>query len=217
MKTIIVLLLVTFTAFSILSFRTSALAVNTPTEAVKSTVDAVIDTLKDRGLSAPDKKQERRSRIKALISDRFDFEEMSQRSLARHWSERSPEEKKEFVNLFSELLRSSYIGKIESYTDEKITYGKETLKGDGKYAGVDTTIVTKNVNIPIEYRLMLKEDKWWVYDVVIEGVSFISTYRSQYNQIIVNESYSGLLKKMKSKLDEINILENKETAGKGKS
>ncbi|MBI5055544.1 MAG: ABC transporter substrate-binding protein [Nitrospirae bacterium] len=215
MKTIKILLLVT--AFSILSFRVPVMAVNTPAESVKSTVDAVIDTLKDKGLSAPDRKQERRARIKALINDRFDFEEMSRRSLARHWSERTAEEKKEFVSLFSELLRSSYIGKIESYTDEKITYDKETLKGDGKYAEVDTTIVTKNVSIPIEYRLMLKGDKWWVYDVVIEGVSFISTYRSQYNQIIVNESYNGLLRKMKSKLEEINILEDRAPAVREKS
>jgi phospholipid transport system substrate-binding protein len=198
----------------ILNFTIVNASGNTPKDAVKTTVDSVIDTLKDKNLSQPGKKLERRDRIRQLIRDRFDFAEMSQRSLARHWEQRTPGEKQEFVEIFSELLQSSYISKIESYTDEKISYDKETLKGDGKYGVVDTTIITKNVNIPIEYKLILKGDKWWVYDVTIEGVSFISTYREQYNKIIVKESYAGLLKKMKSKLEEINSLEGKEPAGK---
>jgi phospholipid transport system substrate-binding protein len=202
------------TAVYLLSLCAATAAVNSPMDAVRSTVDAVINTLKDRNLSQPGMKKERRAKIRELIRDRFDFKEMSQRSLARHWAPRTADEKKEFVELFSELLQSSYISKIESYTDEKITYDKETLKGDGKYGVVDTTIITKNVNIPIEYKLMLKDDKWWVYDVTIEGVSFISTYREQYNKIILRESYAGLLKKMKNKLEEINALESKATAGK---
>ncbi|RJQ13335.1 MAG: ABC transporter substrate-binding protein [Nitrospiraceae bacterium] len=189
-----------------LIFSVPAYAVPAPTEAIKSTVDAVIETLKDKGLSG--KKQERREKITALIKNRFDFEEMSRRSLATHWPKRTPEEKKEFTGIFSELLIESYIGKIESYTDEKITYDKESFREDGKTGVVDTTIVTKNVKIPIEYRVLLKGDKWWVYDVVIEGVSFISTYRSQYNQIIVRESYEGLVRKMKSKVEEIKALED---------
>lgn len=198
----------------VVSLSAAIASANTPLAAVRSTVDAVIDTLKNKNLSQPGKKQERRAKIKELIRDRFDFTEMSQRSLARHWEPRTPGEKKEFVELFSELLQSSYISKIEAYTDEKITYDKETLKGDGKYGVVETTIITKNVNIPIEYKLIRKGDKWWVYDVMIEGVSFISTYREQYNKVIVRESYAGLLKKMKSKLEEINALEGKEPAGK---
>jgi phospholipid transport system substrate-binding protein len=181
-------------------------AVNAPKAAIKLTLNSILDTLKDKSLSLPAKKEERRNRIRTLIRDRFDFEEMAKRSLARHWKKRSPEEKKEFVSVFSELLEASYIAKIEAYTDEKITYDKEVFKGNGKYSVVNTTIVTKNVDIPIDYKLILKNNKWWIYDVVIEGVSFISTYRSQYNKIIVKESYAKLIQKMKNKLDEIKTL-----------
>lgn len=175
---------------------------NTPTTAIRATVDAVLDTLKDKNLSIPSNKEKRRNKIREMIKDRFDFEEMAKRSLATHWNQRTPKEKEEFVSIFSDLLMDSYIGKIESYTNEKITYNKENVKEDGKYASVDTSIITPNVTIPIEYKVMLKNNKWWVYDVVIEGVSFITTYRSQYNKIITGESYAKLIQKMKDKLNE---------------
>ncbi|HDO26116.1 MAG TPA: ABC transporter substrate-binding protein, partial [Nitrospirae bacterium] len=135
-------------------------AVSAPAESIESTISTILDTLKDPGLSAPAKKQERRDKIRALIKDRFDFEEMARRSLARHWKKRTDAEKKEFVSIFSELLEESYIGKIENYTDEKITYDKEVVRKGGKYAVVSTMIVTENVDIPIDYKVMLKTDKW---------------------------------------------------------
>jgi phospholipid transport system substrate-binding protein len=197
-KLIIIVFIACFGTAAIIS------AAGTPTSAIQSTVDAVLDTMRDSTLKLPDKKQERRDRIRALIRDRFDFKEMSKRSLAKHWKKRTPEEKKEFIRVFSELLESSYIGRIEEYTDEKILYNKETIKGKGKYGIVNTAILAKSVDIPIDYKVINKNNKWWVYDVVIEGVSFISTYRSQYNKIIIKKSYSQLIKDMTSKLNEIN-------------
>lgn len=182
----------------------SAWAANSALEAVRTTVDAVLNAMKDPDLSQPEKKEERRRRISALIRERFDFEEMSKRSLARHWLERSPEEQREFVSIFADLLEASYAGKIETYTDEKVTYDKEVLKAGGKYAFVSTTVITREVDIPIEYKLISRNNDWRVYDVVIEGVSFISTYRSQYDSIIAKESYSGLIQNMRKKLDELN-------------
>ena len=126
------------------------------------------------------------------------------RILARHWKARTPEEAREFTAIFSDLLVGSYIGKIEAYTDEKVIFNKEVIKGEGKYGTVITTIVTKKAEIPIDYKVILKDGKWWVYDVLIEGVSFISTYRSQYDDVIVRESYAALIQKMKKKLDEVN-------------
>lgn len=202
-KTLFVLYLIVIHIVTIASFAGAASA---PTDELKSSIDAMLDILRDKDLARPDKKQERRSRIKDVIRDRFDFKEMARRSLARNWNKRSSEEKNEFVEVFSDLLQSSYIGKIEGYTDEKITYDKEELKKKGKYGIVSTTIITKDVNIPIDYKLILKNDKWWVYDVVVEGVSFVSTYRSQYNKVIKKESYAKLIEKMKTKLDEINAL-----------
>lgn len=179
-------------------------AVSVPTAEVKSTIDSVLDTLKDKNLSLPANKEERRNKIRALLGSRFDFKEMAKRSLARHWKKRTLEEKKEFISIFSELLEASYIGKIEAYTDEKITYDKEVIKGSGKYGVVSTTIATKKVDIPIDYKMILKDSKWWIYDIVIEGVSFISTYRSQYNKVIVKKSFTELIRQMKDKLNEVN-------------
>lgn len=202
-KTFLCTLVITYT----LGLLAISIAANTPTGQIRLTIDAVIDTLKEKDTTDPVKKQETRKRIKSLIRSRFDFVEMSKRSLARHWKKRTLEEKKEFVDIFSELLESSYIGKIEEYTNEKVTYDNEVIKGKGKYGVVKTTIVSEKVDIPIDYKVLLKKDEWWVYDVVVEGVSFISTYRSQYNKIIVKESYEKLLEHMRKKLDEIDALE----------
>ncbi len=185
-------------------------AVVTPKDAIRSTVDAILDIMKDKSLAMPGKRPERREKIRALIRDRFDFREMSRRSLARHWKKITPAEEKEFISVFSDLLESSYIGKIEAYTNEKVTYDRETVRGKGKYGIVNTTIITKNVDIPIDYKVILRNGKWWIYDVVIEGVSFISTYRSQYNKIIVKNSFAKLLERMKSKLKEIQAMEAKD-------
>jgi phospholipid transport system substrate-binding protein len=199
-------ILVRFAAVMIILNLTAASAgAGHLTDVVKSTVDTVLETLKDSELSRPDQKIERRKKISSAIRDMFDFDEMARRSLARHWKKRTAGEKKEFSSIFSDLLEASYIEKIEAYTDDKVTFDKEVIKGKGKYGVVGTTIITKDVDIPIDYKVKLKEGRWRVYDVVIEGVSFISTYRSQYNQIIVKESYASLIKKMKTKLGDINL------------
>ncbi len=199
-KRIICLQIIAF--LILLSYSLSNAAVANPKVAVQSTIDAVLETLKDTTLSLPTNKEKRRNKIKELIRERFDYEEMAKRSLARHWRERTPQEKDEFVSIFRDLLEASYITKIESYTNEKVMYDKEILNEDGKTGIVNTTIVTSNVNIPIDYKVISKDNTWWVYDVVIEGVSFISTYRSQYNKIITGESYASLIQKMKDKLKE---------------
>lgn len=196
-------LIILFIAIFYISVQTSPVFAERPTDVIKSTIDAVIETMNDKSLAEPSKKEERRGKIRALIKKRFNYLEMSKRSLARHWKKRSKEEKIEFVNIFTELLEESYIGKIESYTSEKVSYGEEKIKGKGKYALVPTTIITKDVDIPIDYKLIFKKNRWTVYDVVIEGVSFISTYRSQYDRAIKKDSYSGLIKSMREKLEEI--------------
>ncbi|MDI6729269.1 MAG: ABC transporter substrate-binding protein [Thermodesulfovibrionales bacterium] len=174
---------------------------DTPTQQVKQTVDKVLDILRNKELKKPEKTKERRALLRKTISERFDFEEMAKRSLALHWRKRTPEERKEFVPLYTDLLERSYIKKIESYTDEKILYIDEKINGE--YSEVNTKIVTKrNVEIPIEYRLLRKNGKWEVYDVIIEGVSLVNNYRTQFNKIIRTNSYEELVKRMKNKQEE---------------
>lgn len=175
---------------------------NSLTAEIKSSIDGILDILRDNNLSSPSNQEKRRAKMRELVRGRFDFEEMAKRSLARHWNDRTPEERKRFVALFSDLIEASYISKIESYSDEKITYDREELRGD-KYGSVSTTIISPKVDIPIEYKVIKKDGKWFVYDVVIEGVSFISTYRNQYNRTIVRESYAYLIQEMKGKVEEL--------------
>ncbi|MEF9426008.1 MAG: ABC transporter substrate-binding protein [Candidatus Mariimomonas ferrooxydans] len=196
-------------AFCLFILFSTGESAGVPKAEIKSTIDAIIEVLKDKNLSLSASKEERRSKIRTLISGRFDFEEMSKRILARRWKKRTDEEKKEFVSIFSKLLEASYIGKFEAYTDEKVIYGKEVIRGGGKYGAVSTTIATKKVDIPIDYKVILKDSKWWIYDIVIEGVSFISTYRSQYNEVIVKKSFAELIQQMKNKLNEVNALMDK--------
>jgi phospholipid transport system substrate-binding protein len=161
----------------------------------------VLDVMNDESLSGPEKSRERRDKIKTLIRARFDFREMSKRALARHWKKRAPEEQDEFVDLFSDLLQHTYISKVEAYTNEKVTYDKEIIRKRGRYSIVKTSILSKDIIIPIDYRLIRKNNKWLVYDVLVEGVSIISNYRSQYNNILSRQSYAELIQKMKDKLE----------------
>lgn len=169
-----------------------------PTELAKRTTEKVIEILKNKELKRPEKSRERRAEIRKAVSDLFDFEEMAKRSLARYWKQQTPEEKAEFVVLYTDLLERTYIRKIETYTDETFIYGDETVEGD--YAVVKTKIMRSNsLKIPVEYRMMKKNGRWVVYDVVIEGVSLVNNYRTQFNQIIHSSSYGELVNKLKNK------------------
>jgi len=174
-----------------------------PQEKVRETVDAVLAVLQDKSLQGPENTEKRREKMRQAVFQRFGFEEMSQRALGPHWQKRTPAEKKEFTTLFGELLERSYINKIESYTGEqKVLYTKETIDKDG-YASVRTEIIIKrDANVEVEYRLLRREGNWQVYDVVIEGVSLVNNYRTQFNNIVSQESYDALVKKLKLKLEQ---------------
>jgi phospholipid transport system substrate-binding protein len=176
-----------------------------PTDQVKQTVDAVLDVLRNKELKKPEQAEQRRAKIRTIVSQRFDFEEMAKRSLAQNWKKRSPEEQKEFVALYTDLLENTYIKKLERYENEKVVYGEEKVvygeeKIESTYAAVKTNIVTtKEVEIPIEYRLLKEGGQWKAYDVVIEGVSLVNNYRNQFSSIIRSSSYEELLKRLKNK------------------
>jgi|WetSurMetagenome_2_1015567.scaffolds.fasta_scaffold00092_46 phospholipid transport system substrate-binding protein len=169
-----------------------------PKEQVRDAIDGVLSTLKNKDLKKASRTRERRALIRKEVGVIFDFDEMSKRSLGRFWQQRTAAEKKEFVALFSDLLERSYIRKIESYTNEKILIDGQHIDGD--YATVNTRLVTnRNKDIPIVYRMFRTGNKWMVYDVVIERVSFVGNYRTQFNDIIRAESYEGLVRRMKNK------------------
>jgi phospholipid transport system substrate-binding protein len=172
-----------------------------PTDQVRGSIDRVLQILSDADLRKETKTAERRAAIRTVAGEIFDFSEISQRSLARHWAARTPAERQEFVGLFGNLLEHAYISKIEAYSGEKIQYAGEVPDGD--QAVVKTRIVTKTgVEIPVDYRMFLKSDRWRAYDVNIEGVSLVSNYRTQFNTVIQRTGYPDLVTKLKAKQDD---------------
>jgi phospholipid transport system substrate-binding protein len=165
---------------------------------LKLSIEAILAVLRTPGLKGDAQKQKRREALGTLVEERFDFGKMSQLSLGRHWKERTKSEKSEFVTLFSRLLKDTYITKIEAYTDEKVVFLRDRV--EKKKAQVNTKIITKTVEIPINYRMFTrKNDKWRVYDLVIEGVSLIGNYRSQFRQMLEKDSFETLMGKLKQK------------------
>jgi phospholipid transport system substrate-binding protein len=172
-----------------------------PTVQIKSTVDQVIQILTNTQLQGEGRKQERRKRLREVIFARFDFQEMAQRSLGAHWQRRTPEEQTEFIKVFSDLLEQTYVDKIESYNNEKFIYANERI--DGPYAEVSSKMRTsKGEEFTINYKLHRMGEDWRVYDLVIENISLINNYRSQFNRILTSSTYDELILRIKAKLSD---------------
>jgi phospholipid transport system substrate-binding protein len=181
-----------------------------PTDQLRTQVDRVIKTLEDPQLKHEGKTVERRQTVRRIADEIFDFGETAKRSLGRHWQARTPSEREEFVLLFADLLERSYISKIELFNGERVTYIGETIDGD--IATVRTRLITKQATeIPVEYRMRKRGERWLVYDVIIEGVSLVANYRTQFNKIIQTSSFQDLVKKMKGKQEEFLEQEKKRT------
>jgi phospholipid transport system substrate-binding protein len=173
-----------------------------PMELVKQAVAEARAIFNDSRLT----QESRIESLKRLAEERFDFEEMSKRALATQWRKLTPGERKEFVSLFSELIEDTYSNKIRRYEQEikreaedKILYIGEYI--DGSYATVRTKIVTtKGTEVAVDYRFIREGVNWRVYDVVVEGVSFVNNYRTQFNEIIRAGSYGELVKRLKEKV-----------------
>jgi phospholipid transport system substrate-binding protein len=177
-------------------------AAGPPTDQLKTQIDRVLKALEDPELRKENRASERRVAVRKIANEFFDFSETAKRALGRHWQGRTPAERDEFVQVFADLLERSYISKIELYGGEKIVFAGDTLDGD--QATVKTRILTKQGSeVPVDYRMLKREgDRWVVYDVVIEGVSLVANYRTQFNKIIQTSSYQELVRKLKTKQEE---------------
>ncbi|RJR26100.1 MAG: ABC transporter substrate-binding protein [Desulfobacteraceae bacterium] len=171
------------------------------TEKVKDTTDKIIAIVSNQEMKQPDKAAERKRLIRQAIDERFDWEEMARRTLARHWTGRNDTEKKEFIFLFGKLLERTYLDKVEGYSGEKVNYEGETIDGD--YGTVKVGIMTtQEKSIAVLYRLKKKGPDWFVYDISIEGVSLINNYRTQFNSIITKSSFQDLMKRLRTNVEE---------------
>jgi|Deesub1362A_J573_1020465.scaffolds.fasta_scaffold00178_26 phospholipid transport system substrate-binding protein len=170
-----------------------------PLELIRSSTDRFLEILKD-----PQLKQQpeiRDQKLWEIVTERFDFEEMARRSLALHWRKRTSQERKEFVDLFSHLLHKSYVSKLENYTDEKVECLEDVIRGNR--ALVKTRILSKGTEIHIDYKMMKKPNGWKIYDVIIEGVSLVNNYRNQFHRIVTSKGYEELIKRMRTKWEEL--------------
>lgn len=169
-----------------------------PTDQVRGTVDKVLSIV---GRSQPTSKAEleaQRTQLTEVIHPRFDFNEMAKRSLGINWAARTIEEQREFVGLFAGLMSRSYASNIESYTSQKVLYIRET--SDDGFAEVDTQIVTANgPPVSINYKLHSVDKEWKVYDLVIENISTVNNYRSQFDRVIQRSSFQELMRTLKEK------------------
>ncbi|HHT9109183.1 MAG TPA: Tgt2/MlaC family protein [Candidatus Wunengus sp. YC63] len=169
-----------------------------PGKLLMETIDKGFAILKDPSLKGDEKVQERRQKLWEGISPIFNFEEMSKRALGQHWKSRTTEEKKEFVELFTSIMKDAYIGKTDTYSGEKVVIISE--KQDKKYATVQTKIITnKGTEISVDYNMLNNPGGGTIYDVIIEGVSLVNNYRSQFNNILIKSSYKELVQKIKAK------------------
>jgi len=177
----------------------SAALAGEPTDRIKAGTDKLIAIVSDNSLAAPEMKEKRDQMIMETVDGLFNWEEFSKRALAKNWNKRTAEERKEFVSLFRQLIADTYMEKTYQYSGESIVYQGEKIEGD--HGSVTSEFKTsKGTQIPIEYRIMKKNGAWCVYDLYIEGVSLVSNYRSQFNDIIAGSSYEDLVKRLKEKL-----------------
>ena len=170
-----------------------------PTDQIRATVDRVLMILKDPQLNSDDAKEARRTELSKAIFPRFDFEEMAKRSLGSEWRRRTASEQEEFIRLFTALLKDSYVDSIEFYRGDKIVYRRESQDGD--YAYVGTKIINeRGEQFAIDYRLNLEGSAWKGYDVIIENISIVNNYRSQFCRILGRSSFEELLQTIRDKV-----------------
>ncbi|HEY4910530.1 MAG TPA: ABC transporter substrate-binding protein [Methylomirabilota bacterium] len=175
-----------------------------PTDQLRAYTDQITKVLQNSGLSLPEK----RAAVRKLASEAFDTMETAQRVLGQHWQQRSPAERDEFAKLFANLLEQTYISRIDEYGGERLTYVSEQVTGDK--AVVRARIMTsKGTEVPVESRLLLKGDRWLTYDILIENLSLISNYRSQFDRVIRQSGYPELVKRLQARVEALNEKDDK--------
>jgi phospholipid transport system substrate-binding protein len=171
-----------------------------PLDTVEGHVNEVLKVLRDPALQGEANKEAKQEKIEAIAGEMFDYVALSRLTLGRNWRKFNGDQKKEFVQLYRSILEKAYLDRILAYTDEKVTFDKETMLSEKK-AEVQTHILTKSVEIPIFYRVYLKDGKWRVYDVIIEGISLVKNYRTQFREILANNPPEEVLEILRKKTE----------------
>jgi phospholipid transport system substrate-binding protein len=169
-----------------------------PTEEIRTAIDQGIEVLKSAKLDSSKQRAQVINQLREIVYTRFDFEEMAKRSLGSHWRRLNPQQQKEFVSAFTELLETTYADKIDLYEGQQVEYTGETI--DKNYAEVNTKVIGKNrQSYTVDYKLHQVGGKWRIYDVIAENISLVNNYRSQFNRVVVNSSIEDLIKRIRQK------------------
>ena len=185
-KLMIVLILLFFLIFPY------QLYAGVPLDTVKTNVNKVLEVLRDPALQGDAHKATKEKKIEAIADEMFDYYALSRLTLGRNWKKLNSDQQKEFVGLYRGILEKAYMDKILDYTDEKVVFDKETMLSENK-AEVQTKIITSSKEIPINYRVLMREGKWKIYDVFIEGISLVKNYRTQFTEILTSKSPEEML------------------------
>jgi phospholipid transport system substrate-binding protein len=170
-----------------------------PLNTTQVNVNKVLDVLRDPKLKSESAKEIKKQKLRLIYKSMFNEVEFSKRTLARNWSKLNTAQQEEFIQLFEQVLEKAYIDKIFSYTNEKIDFYKESINSETQ-AEVQTKVITSSKEIPIFYRLILKDGAWKVYDVVVENVSLVQNYRTQFNDILAKNTPEQLLEILRKKV-----------------
>jgi len=192
--------LIGFILMSLLISPLSAHAV-TPLETIRADINKVLEVLRDPSLKGESGKNTKKAKIRSLAREMFDFTELSRRTLAQNWKKLNAGQQKEFTDLYASLLEETYANRIVSYTNEKVLYGKEKNLTENTVEVQTTIVTTQKTDIPINYRVIRKDYEWKVYDVVIEGVSLINNYRTQFKEILANKPPETLIDILRKKVE----------------
>ncbi|SPF39047.1 Toluene tolerance family protein [Syntrophobacter sp. SbD1] len=184
----------------LLIFPRLALATDSaPMEVIQSNTDKVLTILHQSKSGQAQSLRQREGEILDVVSNYFNFDEMSRRSLGDAWKQQPPEKIQEFAKLFKKLLFNTYIGRMENYHDEKTFYDSQRVDDD--FASVKTHFLHQSDNISIDYKLHRERGQWKVYDVVVEGISYVDNYRSQITSILAHQSFDSLISMLRQKVE----------------
>ena len=170
-----------------------------PIEAVRETITQVLRILDDPSLKSPPNHAQRGHMLEEIAAGRFDYAEMSKRVLGSYWKPLTETQRKEFVEVYKGFLSDRYAGKIEDYSGQKQDVGYLSERIEGSYAEVRTELRSDKTTLPMDYRLLMKDGRWSAYDIIIDGVSLVSNYRSQFQKIIRESSFEELVSKLRER------------------
>jgi len=190
-----------FIGFYLLVFSMVAVQVHADSglDTIKSRINQVLAILKDPALKSDSAKELKKKRLRAIFDNTFDYTELSRSTLSRNWDKLKPDQQKEFMQLYKALLEKLYMDEILSYKDQEIDIRKERPLGENRVA-VDTKIISEKFETPINFRMIFKNNQWWVYDFVIENISVVANYRSQFGRILTKESPEKMLENLRKKV-----------------